>query len=145
MGVRPCLSAAVAFAATSASWRSAMAVAPAIRGDQPTAQRFLGLAEASLDTLSFMPIASTDPFGGVITTDWHSAADTPNERMKLNVLILDRELRADGVKVTKIYTFTRGSYLINVAHEIVNDSKSEVGRYYSVLLNRAVARLPAIP
>ena len=58
------------------------------------------LWRASLDTLSFMPIASTDPFGGVITTDWHSAPDAPNERMKLNVLILDRELRADGVKVT---------------------------------------------
>jgi hypothetical protein len=28
---------------------------------------------------------------------------------------------------------------------LCNDSKSEVGRYYSVLLNRAVARLPAIP
>lgn len=58
------------------------------------------LWRASLDTLSFMPIASADPFGGVITTDWHSAADTPNERVKLNVFILDRELRADGIKVT---------------------------------------------
>lgn len=58
------------------------------------------LWRASLDTLSFMPIASADPFGGLITTDWHSAADAPNERIKLNVFIMDRELRADGVKVS---------------------------------------------
>ena len=58
------------------------------------------LWRASLDTISFMPIASADPFGGVITTDWYSAPDAPNERAKLNVFILDRELRADGVKVT---------------------------------------------
>jgi len=58
------------------------------------------LWRASLDTISFMPIAAADPFGGVITTDWYSAPDAPNERAKLNVFILDRELRADGVKVT---------------------------------------------
>lgn len=58
------------------------------------------LWRASLDTVSFMPIASADPFGGLITTDWHSNPDAPNERAKLNIFILDRELRADGVKVT---------------------------------------------
>lgn len=57
------------------------------------------LWRASLDTVSFMPIASADPFGGVITTDWYSAPDQPDERMKLNVFVLDRELRADGVRV----------------------------------------------
>jgi hypothetical protein len=58
------------------------------------------LWRASLDTISFMPIASADPFGGVIITDWYSAPDTPNERIRLNVFIRDRELRADGVKVS---------------------------------------------
>ncbi|MDD2325514.1 MAG: DUF3576 domain-containing protein [Alphaproteobacteria bacterium] len=58
------------------------------------------LWRATLDTVSFMPIASADPFGGVITTDWYAAPDAPNERAKLNVFILDRDLRADGVKVT---------------------------------------------
>lgn len=58
------------------------------------------LWRATLDTLSFMPIASADPFGGLITTDWHSSPQTPDERVKLNVMILDRDLRADGVKVT---------------------------------------------
>jgi len=58
------------------------------------------LWRASLDTLAFMPIASADPFGGVILTDWYAPADTPGERFKVNVYILDRQLRADALKVS---------------------------------------------
>jgi len=65
------------------------------------------LWRASLDTVSFMPIASADPFGGIITTDWYSASNAPNERIKLNVYILDRDLRADGVKVS-VFRQTKG-------------------------------------
>ena len=57
------------------------------------------LWRASLDTLSFMPLNSADPFGGVIITDWYSAPDSQDERFKLTVYILDRRLRADGIKV----------------------------------------------
>ncbi|HEX3945734.1 MAG TPA: DUF3576 domain-containing protein [Rhizomicrobium sp.] len=58
------------------------------------------LWHASLDTLSFMPLHSADPFGGTIITDWYSAPSAPNERMRVTVYILDRRLRADGLKVT---------------------------------------------
>lgn len=58
------------------------------------------LWRASLDTLAFMPIVSADPFGGVILTDWYSPPETPNERFKVNLYILDRQLRADGVRVS---------------------------------------------
>jgi len=58
------------------------------------------LWRASLDTISFMPIASADPFGGVILTDWYSTPEAPGERSKLNIFIRDRELTADGVKVS---------------------------------------------
>lgn len=58
------------------------------------------LWRATLDTISFMPITSADPFGGVILTDWHSSASSPNERFKLNVYVLGRKLRADGVRVS---------------------------------------------
>ena len=57
------------------------------------------LWHASLDTLSFMPLASADPFGGVIITDWYVAPSAPNERLKVTIYILDRNLRADGLKV----------------------------------------------
>ncbi len=57
------------------------------------------LWRASLETISFMPINTADAFGGVIITDWYSPPESPNERFKLNVYILGRTLRADGVKV----------------------------------------------
>ncbi len=57
------------------------------------------LWRASLDTISFMPVNSADPFGGVIITDWHAMPETPDERFKMNVYILGRALRADGVRV----------------------------------------------
>jgi hypothetical protein len=57
------------------------------------------LWRASLDTINFIPLVSADPFGGVIITDWYTPAESPTERMKVQVTILDRELRADGVRV----------------------------------------------
>jgi hypothetical protein len=71
---------------------------------KPTQAAPLGLGvnaylwRASLDTVSFMPLASADPFGGVIITDWYSPPETPSERFKINIFILDRQLRADGIK-----------------------------------------------
>lgn len=58
------------------------------------------LWRASLDTLSFLPMASADPFGGVILTDWYEDPNTEGERFKVTALILGRSLRADGLKVT---------------------------------------------
>ena len=57
------------------------------------------LWRASLDTVSFMPLSSADPFGGVILTDWYSPPESGNERFKVNVFILGRQLRSDGVRV----------------------------------------------
>ena len=58
------------------------------------------LWRATLDTISFMPLASADPFGGVVITDWYTPPETPNERFKVNIFILGRELRADGLRAT---------------------------------------------
>lgn len=58
------------------------------------------LWRASLDTIAFMPLSSADPFGGVIITDWHSPEGVFQERFKMNVFILVRSLRADGVRVS---------------------------------------------
>src|SRR5947209_437581 len=57
------------------------------------------LWRGALDTLSFMPLASADPFGGVIITDWYEPPSAPGERFKATAYILGRQLRADGVKV----------------------------------------------
>lgn len=58
------------------------------------------LWRAALDTFSFMPFASADQLSGVIITDWYIEPGTPDERMKVSVLVLDKELRADALRVT---------------------------------------------
>ncbi|WP_041373732.1 DUF3576 domain-containing protein [Phenylobacterium zucineum] len=57
------------------------------------------LWRATLDTLSFMPLASADPYGGVVITDWYINPEKPDERFKCTVYILDARLRADGLNV----------------------------------------------
>ncbi len=56
------------------------------------------LWRGALETVSFMPLASADPYGGVIITDWYAPPETPNERFKINIYVRGKELRSDGVK-----------------------------------------------
>lgn len=67
------------------------------------------LWRATLDTLAFMPLASADPFGGVIITDWYEDPKVAGERFKVNAVILDRTLRADGIKITVFKQKLEGS------------------------------------
>lgn len=60
------------------------------------------LWRASLDTLSFMPLLQSDSAGGVIITDWYTNPKNPGERVKVSVMILDQDLRADALKVTEV-------------------------------------------
>lgn len=86
---------------------SACGTPPAIDMDTGTsaitAHRTLGvnayLWQASMDTVSFMPLISVDPFGGVIISDWYAPPTSPSERLKVTVYVMDRALRADGLKV----------------------------------------------
>jgi hypothetical protein len=57
------------------------------------------LWRAALDTLSFAPMAQVDSNGGVIVTDWYANPHSPNERVKVTATILDRDLRADALRV----------------------------------------------
>ena len=58
------------------------------------------LWRGALETINFMPLVSADPFGGLIITDWYQPIENPDERLRVQVLIRDTVLRADGVKVT---------------------------------------------
>jgi hypothetical protein len=58
------------------------------------------LWRATLDTMSFMPLASADPFGGTIITEWYEDPSVPGERVKANIFIMGKELRTDGLKVS---------------------------------------------
>jgi hypothetical protein len=68
--------------------------------DQATIGVNAYLWRASLDTLAFMPLASADPYGGLIITDWYANPAKPDERFKCTVYILDSRLRADALNVT---------------------------------------------
>ena len=57
------------------------------------------LWRAAIDTLSFAPLVSADSNGGVIVTDWYANPNSPGERVKLTVSILDQDLRADALRV----------------------------------------------
>lgn len=69
---------------------------PATGGGGVAVNAFLW--RASLDTLSFMPLSSADPFGGVIITDWYAPPQSQGERFKITIYILDRALRSDGIR-----------------------------------------------
>jgi hypothetical protein len=71
----------------------------ASKGEAPSIGVNGYLWRATLDTLSFMPLASADPYGGVIITDWYVNPEKPDERFKCTVYILDSRLRADGLNV----------------------------------------------
>jgi hypothetical protein len=58
------------------------------------------LWRATLDTIGVLPLESADPFGGVIITDWYTPPGTTTERLKLNVFLLGKELRADAVRIS---------------------------------------------
>ncbi len=57
------------------------------------------LWRAALDTLAFAPMAQVDSNGGVLVTDWYSDPRAPAERVKVTVAILDKDLRADALRV----------------------------------------------
>ena len=56
------------------------------------------LWRASLEIVSIIPISEVDTFSGTIVSDWHSLPEKQNERLKITIFVLDRELRADAVK-----------------------------------------------
>jgi len=91
------------------------------------------LWRASLDTLSFMPLNSADPFGGVIITDWYSTPENPDERLKMTVYILDRRLRADAIKVG-VFKQTRGQALQWLSANVAGDTAVQLE---NAILSRA--------
>ena len=58
------------------------------------------LWKASLDTIDFMPLSSTDPFAGIIITDWYADKNNLGERCKLNIFVKGKDLKTDNLKVS---------------------------------------------
>lgn len=58
------------------------------------------LWRASLDTLSFLPLASVDTFSGVIATDWGATAGSSSERVRVTTYVRDAALSATALDVS---------------------------------------------
>ena len=83
------------------------------------------LWRASLDTLGFMPLLQTDSNGGVIVTDWYVNPQTPAERMKVTVSILDQDLRADAVRVAALREINRNGQWVSAPVQAATTQKLE--------------------
>ncbi len=57
------------------------------------------LWKGSLETISFMPLTSADPFGGIIITDWYAEQNESDQRCKINIFIKGVELKTENLKV----------------------------------------------
>jgi hypothetical protein len=90
------------------------------------------LWRGALDTLSFMPLASADPFGGVIITDWYTPASSSGERFKATAYILGRELRSDGVRLSIFRQVLQGGQWVDAPISAVT-----VGEIENKVLSRA--------
>jgi hypothetical protein len=90
------------------------------------------LWRASLDTLAFMPLLPTDSNGGVITTDWYTNPNNPNERMKVSVVILDQDLRADALRVSASRQVLQGGTWVDAPVQAATVQKLE-----DIILTRA--------
>ncbi|MEL6323490.1 MAG: DUF3576 domain-containing protein [Pseudomonadota bacterium] len=89
------IAAALALTACSSGGRAQREIVQEVQGG---ANPYLW--RATLDTLSFLPLEAADSFGGIINYDWRAFEESPDERVKATVFILDTRLRADGVKVS---------------------------------------------
>jgi hypothetical protein len=90
------------------------------------------LWRATLDTLGFMPMLQTDSSGGVIVTDWYANPNAPAERMKLTVSILDKDLRADALRVAASRQTLQGGQWIEAPVQAATTQKIE-----EIILTRA--------
>ena len=90
------------------------------------------LWKASLETISFMPLASTDPFAGTIITDWYTAETNLGERCKLNIFINGKSLKTDNLKVSSFCQTLKNNQWVNMPSKQEENTKLE-----NVILNEA--------
>jgi hypothetical protein len=90
------------------------------------------LWRGALDTLGFMPLASADPFGGVIITDWYTPPATQGERFKATAYILGKDLRSDSLRVSVFRQVLQGGQWVDASV-----SQVTVGEIEDKVLDRA--------
>jgi len=90
------------------------------------------LWRASIETIDFMPLASADPFGGMIITEWYTSETNLNERCKLNIFINGAELKTNNLKVSSFCQVYKNENWVNISSNPENNNKLE-----NAILNKA--------
>ena len=90
------------------------------------------LYRAALDTVSFAPLLQADANTGVIITDWYANPNSPGERVKLTVTVLDQDLRADALRVAASRQVLQGGQWVNAPVAAATVQKLE-----DIILTRA--------
>ena len=57
------------------------------------------LWRATLKSLDFLPLISSDYSGGILIYDWYAQSNNPKEQIKISVQFLNSELKSDSIKV----------------------------------------------
>ena len=58
------------------------------------------LWRATLKSLDFLPLISSDYSGGILIYDWYSENNNSKEQIKISIQFLSNELRSDSIKIT---------------------------------------------
>ncbi len=90
------------------------------------------LWQASIETINFMPLSSTDPFAGTIITDWYTSEQNTGERCKLNIFINGLELKTDNLKVLSFCQTLKKNQWVNNISKQEDNTKLE-----NAILNKA--------
>lgn len=99
------------------------------------------LWKATLESVAFMPLISSDSNGGAIITDWYSSPESPNEQFKFNIFILNSELQISSIKVVAFKQVRHGSgnwHYVKASKELSNDIEDSI-------LKKAVALKAKVP
>ena len=83
------------------------------------------LWRAALDIASFVPLDDVDTFGGSIVTEWHQPKATPNQRLKLTMFVVGRELRSDAITVRAYVQNRLGTEWVDAGRDEVLGRKLE--------------------
>jgi hypothetical protein len=90
------------------------------------------LWRASIETINFMPLSSTDPFAGTIITDWYTAETSIGERCKLNIFINGEALKTSNLKVLSFCQIYKKNQWVNIETNKEDNIKLE-----NAILNKA--------
>ena len=75
------------------------------------------LWRAALDIASFVPLDDVDTFGGSIVTEWYQSTDGKNQRLKLSMFVIGRELRSDAITVHAYVQNRRGTEWVDAGRD----------------------------